>query len=226
VTTDERHFWQSIAREYYDGARHPTTAALNKLSRNVLADWFATAGMRTGIVLEVGAGEPVITSLLDLGENLGIALDFAASMLSEPARHKVRLSFLVADAQVLPIKSETIGTLVASLGSPFNVAPFWNEAYRVLTADGVVAFTSPGYAWARSNRRDRRSGSASVNASYETGGTAIQFRSVVRRRSTQVALLKRAGLVVTHAGTVRSADVELGAVDVAVDLLVAQKFVG
>jgi SAM-dependent methyltransferase len=133
--------------------------------------------------------------------------DSSASMLAYSAKWRSRRARLaVADASRLPVPSDSVELLVASLGDPYNEAAFWSEACRVLAPGGRLVFTTPSHEWAWAFRQGD---AASETAEFElSDGRRICVPSVIHPIAEQTSMIAAAGMIVA-----RVTDVTLGDID-------------
>ncbi|MBL4744041.1 MAG: malonyl-ACP O-methyltransferase BioC, partial [Cycloclasticus sp.] len=104
-------------------------------------------------VLDIGAGTGYLTNKLantfqSNQSNELIALDIAPDMLKTAIKATAQhlLNFICADAEVLPLANNTINAIFSNLAFQWStdLATLFSECYRVLDADGVMAFSSFG----------------------------------------------------------------------------------
>ncbi len=191
--------YEDFAREYYDPLRHPTSANFREASCALLAQSLKECPGEHDWICEVGAGKSMVAELLSgWGCSLDRLLvsDVAPSMLNYSARWDTEgAHLLLADATSLPLRSRSIGVLIASLGDPYNGKAFWREAYRVLCPGGVAQFTVPAHDWARSYRR--RSDAEQGCAEFElVDGRIVAVPSFIYSEDEQCDLMKSSGFSV------------------------------
>jgi len=193
--------YEELASEYYSSTRHPTCANFRSASALVLDRWLGNISRTSGWICEVGPGKSLLAELLTAaGESLHrlILADSSPSMLrhsSRWAQDGARLA--VADAGALPVRSERVALLVASVGDPYNQPSFWAEARRVLKPRGAVVFTTPSYAWASSFRP--YSNGRKMAAEFELAdGRHVSVPSFIYSEEQQAELIAAQGLSVTE----------------------------
>ncbi|MGO9334599.1 MAG: class I SAM-dependent methyltransferase [Acidimicrobiales bacterium] len=147
------------------------------------------------VVLEVGSGRPIA---VELTSGRVVAVDWSLGMM-EPLRRSQRLAYLIGDAERLPVASEAMDAVVASLGAPFNTDRFWQDARRVTRPGGVVAFTTPSYSWAVCDRNATSIHEETCcTATWVSNNEVLTFTSVVLPDEQQVSLAESAGLHLRH----------------------------
>ena len=203
--------YESVALEYYDSARHPTSANFGYASELLLREWIRGLPRPRGWTCEVGPGRSALIRTMardDLDLNKLVLLDRSPRMLAYSAawfRRGARP--VIADALRLPIRSACFGLVVASLGDAYNDPQFWSEVSRVLQPGGVVLFTTPSFEWAVSFRE--RSPEAIVTAEFEImNKTSVLVPSAILPEERQTEAIERVGLRVASVG-----HVELRALD-------------
>jgi SAM-dependent methyltransferase len=197
--------YNDVAREYYRADLHPTCA--NFRTASVAALTAALTDLlpvpTAGPACDVGAGESALTEILTaLPAGVGsppILLDASPRMISHSCGENAFL--LLGDARRLPLCDHAVQLLVASLGDPYNGREFWDEAARVLRADGVILYTCPSWEWVRTYRG--REGSPINVALFETeDGQMLALPSVVLPEEDQIALIAGSGLAVDRLSNV------------------------
>jgi SAM-dependent methyltransferase len=195
--------YDNLAAEYYDAARHPTSANFREASALILSSW--NEYLIGGRVCEVGAGASLADELLTAGAGLGphqlILLDSSFAMLAHSRKALPRGAQLVlADAELLPLADQTVDVLIASLGDAYNSARFWSGACRTLSRSGVVLYTSPSFEWAR---EFRKSSHDTHSAEFElVDGRVVDVPSYVLPLEGQVDLIESNGLLVKESTSV------------------------
>jgi SAM-dependent methyltransferase len=191
--------YESLAAEYYNGRLHPTCANFREGSKAVLNWWLAHLAPAELVFCEVGAGKSLLAELLSPRlkrlDNVFL-LDRSPSMLEYSRRWaELGAHLLVADALHIPLASDSVDVIVASLGDPYNLGDFWVEARRLLKPGGMVFFTTPSYDWARAFR-DQPSAGANV-AEFEVSGTRrVLVESYILPINDQATLLRRSLLAI------------------------------
>jgi len=187
--------YELAASEYYDPLRHPTCAAFRAASilllKPVLAD------PPSGLILEVGAGCSLVYEVAPQFANRTIVSDVEPTMLTYSARLATvrRRLLVVMSATRLAVKNGGVELIVASLGDPYNVEPFWRECARTLTSGGRVAFTTPSFSWSEGFRPDTE---ADVAEFELADGREVALPSFILSRAEQQELIRSAGLEVGH----------------------------
>lgn len=197
-----------LAQEYYDAGCHPTCANFRQASRIVLEAWIGEIWPEEGVVCDVGAGASLLAEIV---HGLGLPMarllltDGSPAMLKHSTEWGLRGATLaVAPAENLPVATNTVGLLVASLGDPYNSREFWREAGRVLSPGAAAVYTTPAHEWATSYRPvERGEGPAAPPA--DNFGTALfllrdgsehRVPSLVLSERGQSDLIEAAGLKV------------------------------
>jgi SAM-dependent methyltransferase len=113
-------------------------------------------------------------------------------------------SFAWADAKRLPFRDSCFDMIVASLGDPYNEAPFWSEAFRVLRPGGQVFMTVPAFSW---SRRFRTNGLTSQAEFISHNGSPVLVPSHIYSSADQADLVQRAGLELSDVSSVGASDI-------------------
>jgi SAM-dependent methyltransferase len=188
-----------VAAEYYDSDRHPTCANFREASKTLLRQFIDAAGVSGGSWVEVGAGDSVLAEVfVETGRPVSDLLltDASSQMLSYSTRwEKLGAKLLVAEADELPVQSNSVDVIVSSLGDPYNTPAFWTEAYRCLRADGHVFFTTPAFEWASSYRSLHRYPQRESEFLLASG-VEVTLPSVILSEERQLALFQANGLQV------------------------------
>jgi SAM-dependent methyltransferase len=187
-----------LAAEYYDPIRHPTSANFRAASAEIVRAWLPCMLPR-GLVLDVGAGDSVVASVMAerraplerllLTDSSDAMLGHSGSWIRKGARAEV------ADAANLPVRNQSVGVLVASLGDPYNTPEFWSEVRRVLDVHGFVIFTTPSYEWSDSFRP--LNGEPEDSAEFELAdGRKVRVPSFIYDQARQRHVIEEAKLSV------------------------------
>jgi SAM-dependent methyltransferase len=190
-----------VAPEYYDGTLHPTSRAFREGSVQLLGPLLlALADER---VLEVGSGQSVLLEFRVHGP--AVITDLDDEMLSySRQRSSDGPSFARADAMRLPFRDSCFDVVVASLGDPYNRAPFWSEASRVLAPGGMVLMTLPAFSW---SRRFRTEGLTSEAEFISRDGSPVLVPSYIYSKVDQAHLVRNAGLELSDMRSVGASDI-------------------
>ena len=185
--------YETVAKEYYEEARHPTCADFREVSSRLLSSYQRDLS-QVRVVVEVGAGRSVKPDIWRdgvRGRATWITTDASAAMLA--SGWNAGTMGAVADARRMPIASSSADAVVSSLGDPYNVPAFWNEVHRVLAHGGLGFYTTPSYEWASKFRgpNDR-----DIAAFELSDGTAELLPSFIHPEDDQVAMIGAAGLEV------------------------------
>lgn len=200
-----RSSYAQVAAEYYDAARHPTCANFREASALYIRSVLQSVAS-DGTIVEAGAGRSLAAEILiEQYKSIDklVMLDSSIEML----RHSIRFlqygaSAIVCDACALPFARNSVSLIISSLGDPYNLQAFWDEAARCLRSGGRCVFTTPSYEWATSFRNSSR---------YERQGYAlfdlqenrsIYLLSLVHSVRDQMAMIDRAGLTVIEVTTI------------------------
>lgn len=150
--------YTDISDEYYDSSKHPTCSNFGYASYLAI-DNFITKHLKfieDAIVCEVGAGKSSLAKSLkqrSLNTKQLILSDSSIQMLQNSFSYaKYGAKFVIADSSSLPLRSNSVDLVVASLGDPYNRINFWVEVNRVLSQEGVCLFTTPSYEWSEAFR--------------------------------------------------------------------------
>jgi hypothetical protein len=109
------------------------------------------------------------------------------------------------NATALTCTNESVTLLVASLADPYNSAPFWNEAHRVVKPSGTLLFTMPSYEWA--SRFRAKTGSTPHTAEFVLrNGEHVDVPSFVPPLPEQVTLMQDAGFMLEAFESLGAAD--------------------
>lgn len=203
--------YEDVACEYYDPVRHPTCANFREASRILLTRWLGQFPVGSDWLCDVGAGKSLMAELLtSAGSGLDrlLLIDESRSMLSySHAWTTAGARVALADARSLPLRSETLGCLVSSLGDPYNDPLFWDEAYRVLRAGGIVHFTTPSYDWAFAYRT--LTGTSMSTAVFElSDGRQICLPSLIYPEDEQRELMASSGFLTKEIAQIHLCDLE------------------
>ena len=189
--------YEELASEYYSSIRHPTCANFRSATALVFDRWRRSISRTTGWTCEVGPGKSLLAEwLAAAGGKLHrlILVDSSPSMLRHSSRwaHEgARLT--VGDARALPVRSESLALLVASVGDPYNQPSFWAEACRALKPGGVAVFTTPSYDWASSFRPS--SNGRKTAADFELAdGRHVSVASLIYPEEQQAQMIAAQGL--------------------------------
>ncbi len=215
--------YEDVASEYYDAHRHPTCANFREASCSLLDQWLRTFSFGSGWVCEVGAGKSLLAELLAArGRSLSrvVLIDSSPGMLAYSKRWcALGASLALATVEMLPLVSESVELLVASVGDPYNEVAFWKEVRRVLQPRGVSLFTTPSYEWASAFRIAAANGLR--KADFElSDGRCIQVPSLIYPEVVQIELFEQSRLVVSEIAQVPRA--ALRSTRVSPKLLVSQ----
>jgi SAM-dependent methyltransferase len=96
---------------------------------------------QSGIALDVGCGAGVSTSALtrrEIGSQV-LGVDPSPAMVRTANRHVEGASFVLASAEALPVRSDTVGLMTAAGSLDYVDAPvFFSEAERVLRPEALL----------------------------------------------------------------------------------------
>jgi SAM-dependent methyltransferase len=197
-----RGSYGDFADEYYDAARHPTSANFRAASALVLDRWRDVILRQTGWTCEIGAGQSLTADRLEsirpsLLPSL-LLIDLSQAMLKFSTRW-VRdgrgVKLVVADATCIPLASNSVESVISLLGDAYNANAFWREVERITMPGGNVVFTSPSYEWS-SRFREHTDGGADTAVFALADGSSLAVPSFISPIGEQVKMLESAGLVV------------------------------
>jgi ubiquinone/menaquinone biosynthesis C-methylase UbiE len=192
------HGYSVLAAEYYDGLLHPTCANFRTGSLKLLTQWLPAKTRARGII-EVGAGSSVVAEQFgNRGQSLSalVITDKCESMLRHSGTFRnLGACLAIADATMLPFRSNAFQCLVSSLGDAYNVKEFWSEASRVVEPGGAVLYTGPSYEWAMGYRTACQEALDVAEFRTKTGST-LAVPSLVLSEREQRQLIHAAGLVI------------------------------
>lgn len=189
--------YADVADEYYDPNRHPTSAAFRFASRSIVDAWLPSRLGRRGYLCDVGAGDSVLAEVLVSRER-----SLRRLYLVDSSEHMLRYSkrwidagasAVLSEASRLPFPPQTVALLVASLGDPFNDAPFWREVTRVLRPDALLVFTTPAFEWAEQFRIANHEPPDAAEFSL-ADGRVIRVPSNIYPEREQIRLMRSNGL--------------------------------
>lgn len=149
---------------------------------------------KSGLALEVGAGDALLGQLAPRVFDELILLDKSEEMISYSRKFEQIARLIVGDALALPFCNNTFSVIAASLADPFNEPQFWNEVQRTLKSGGYCVFTTPSHEWASSFRKrspDEQKGAAFFQL---RGGERVYLPSFVESEVSQIKMMQRAGL--------------------------------
>jgi SAM-dependent methyltransferase len=196
MSEESRRSFESLAGEYYDPLSHPTCGNFRAASRLALTEWLSETGGRNAFT-EVGCGASLLAEVLvEKRQSLdSVTLtDVSPRMISySKCYENMGAHLFVAPADHLPLPTASQQSVVACLGDPYNDLGFWNEAARILRADGQVFFTTPSFEWAN---RFRRSLPASLQTKAEfitSKGKRVWVPSIIVSEEKQRNLIESAG---------------------------------
>ena len=185
-----------IADEYYNTMQHPTCANFRWASDRLL-DRHLTVPPPQGPLCDVGAGDSALAAWLArnrLPVRGAILVDASPEMLAHAhpwLREGAR--GVIAMARALPIPDRSLELVVASLADPFDDYSWWQEARRVLAANGRIVVTTPASGWAREFRES--SDEPKDRARFvKSDGSTVDVPSHVRETTDERELISRAGL--------------------------------
>jgi SAM-dependent methyltransferase len=185
--------YETIALEYYDANRHPTSANFRHLSKRILREVLPGLISESSDLLEVGCGDSVVMEVIaELGLEFGSALltDSSPTMLGYSERWRgPRVDLALADAEHLAFEDERFDLSIAVLGDPYNTEAFWSEMHRTTRRDGHVIYTTPSRAWSVAFRGESRTAAFDP----ETGPDRY-VPSYVYGERAQRAMIKASGL--------------------------------
>ena len=192
--------YEDLASEYYDSVRHPTCANFRDASAHFLRDRLVFAYRETRKVCEVGPGKSLVAELLaERGVPVDglILIDSSPSMLrySEKWAH-TGAQLVIGDAFILPLASESVDLVVASLGDAYNDHHFWRDVERVLRTGGISLFTTPSYDWAAAFRNTDDPFMMTLAEFLLRDGRTLYVPSRIYPRDDQIKLVEDSDLVV------------------------------
>ena len=192
--------YEALAEEYYDSVSHPTCHNFNYLSRSILRDWIFSS--KFSDVLEVGAGDSAAAEAL---HSLGIDLknleiqDGSVGMLAHSEKWiPLGTKLTISDATDIKRADSSVSLIVSSLGDPYNVPPFWEEATRVLRPGGIMIFTMPSFEWSSRFRKEEPNRTQCFADFLLRDGRHISVPSFIRDLPSQIRLMQSTGLVVRN----------------------------
>jgi SAM-dependent methyltransferase len=196
VIPPEPGAYARIAFEYYDATRHPTSANLAAASQRLLHEWFARRRMGNAWICEIGPGRSLVADELRAADARRLLLVDASETMLEYSRPWVvqGACAIVGNALALPLGSDTVDVLVASLGDAYNVAQFWREAERVLRTDGEGFFSVPSYEWAAAFRGGDHTPEFALAEFELLNGAVVHVPSFIHTERAQCDLIERHGL--------------------------------
>lgn len=200
--------YENLAHEYYDAARHPTSANFREASRILLRGWLHQHSAEDLSVCEVGAGKSLLAEM-DVQVGVLTLVDSSPSMLAYSQRFAgPRVKLILGDALRLPPADSSVELLVSSLGDPYNEEGFWKEVFRVLQPGRLALFTTPSYEWAAAFRRSGRQ--RHDFAQFELrDGRRLCVPSLIHPEEIQRKLIESSGLIVKRLIHVRMAELRV-----------------
>lgn len=197
--------YEVLASEYYDPFKHPTCANFRHGSSLLLDGWFDTW---CSPICEAGSGRSAVCELFEEhGRRPGqlTLIDSSSSMLAHSAKWRTmdNATHVIADACGLPLRRNSIGTLVASLGDAFNVEQFWREANRVLQTEGRAYFTTPSHDWAVAYRAVEWQGGMDEAIFTLVNGQTVAVPSIILPLDHQRDLVRSCGFSVEDSRQIR-----------------------
>lgn len=198
--------YSAVAAEYYDAVRHPTCKNFRDASAIFLERALSTYGRDGGWICDVGAGDSIVAALMlrhqsDLDRLLLIDSDQAMLSYSRQyAAHGAKL--LLGTNFQFPFPSKSIGTVISSLGDPYNRSEFWSEVCRVLKPGGICLFTTPSFEWAAEFRASAALEKKDAAYFELKNGIGVYVPSFIYPIDQQDTLIKRCGLRVVDIGKV------------------------
>jgi SAM-dependent methyltransferase len=199
--------YSTLAGEYYNAARHPTSANLRQASVTAIRKLVDLADFN-GRWCDLGAGRSVVAELLSAegkwSETGALFLvDRSEDMLRHTPDDQRRVSrCVVSDATSLPFSECVFDLVVVSLGDPFNGPSLWRELARTVRRNGGVVFTTPARAWATSYRSIEGSPDDAARFDLQSGKT-VHVDSFVFEHNEQVAMASAAGFTLESQLAVR-----------------------
>lgn len=186
--------YSAVAAEYYDRKLHPTCYDFCRFSRFYLDSMLAPNDVARPI-LEVGAGDSVVASILN-GRNQtlhGLEItDASMQMLAYSTKwSSLGAELRVARADELGRPDRSTSLIIASLCDPYNTLKFWIEAARILEEGGRIIATIPSYKWATRYRDDRHISTAEF---VLANGQNVRLPSFIFDLRSQLDLFESAGL--------------------------------
>lgn len=128
--------------EYADAAVLAREAGREMLAR---LDWVT---LNPEVILDAGCGTGYFSGLLQqrYPDAKVIAMDIAYPMLEYVSRQEINVTLICADAEVLPLKNQSVDLVFANMTLPWcdNVENLWREWRRILRPNGLLVFTGLG----------------------------------------------------------------------------------
>lgn len=187
--------YEDVAEEYYDTTMHPTCASLGELSGAFILPRIASLSGNEKTLVEVGVGKSLLAPawIARGGEaNSLFLLDSSPTMLAcSEEWGSLGVKLVVADALSLPFADSSVDVIVASLGDPYNLPKFWEEAARTLRPGGLALFTTPAHEWSLSFRPPHQRSSAEF---LRRDGEVLLMPSPVLTEEQQAEMFAEAGL--------------------------------
>jgi len=185
--------YETIAGEYYDAERHPTSANFRYLSKRILREALPSIVTPTTDLIEVGAGDSLVMEVI---AELGLPFHSATLTDSSPTMLRYsehwmseRVELGLEDAERLPFEANSFDLSVAILGDPYNTPAFWSGMARTTRAGGHALYTTPSRAWSTAFRGE------STTAAFDAEtGPDRNVPSFVHDEATQRQLVEAAGL--------------------------------
>jgi SAM-dependent methyltransferase len=200
--------YSAIASEYYDALRHPTCKNLRDASTIFLERALSLCGRDSTWICDVGAGDSIVAALMlrrksDLSRLLLVDCDYA--MLSYSSQYSAHGAELLLGTNFqLPFPSKSIGTVISSLGDPYNRNEFWSELCRVLRPGGICLFTTPSFEWAVEFRASKSPEKKDAAYFELKNGTGVYVPSFIYSIDQQDALIRQYGLRVVDVEKISS----------------------
>jgi SAM-dependent methyltransferase len=132
----EHQGWQEIASRYHDGFAAVTTQSAKAL----LDAAEVSAGTR---VLDVACGPGYVAAAALARKAIPTGIDFSSEMVEEAQGRYPDIDFREGDAEALALPDASFDAVVMNFGMLHLARPeqALHEAYRVLRANGRIAFT-------------------------------------------------------------------------------------
>jgi SAM-dependent methyltransferase len=202
--------YEQLGGEYYDSSRHPTCRNFQDASARLIESVLPEIEPDT-LSVDVGAARSVLMQLLlKRGHRFGdvLVLDSAPAMLEYSRQFQGAGALLtVADATLLPLRSNAASLIVASLGDAFNTENFWKEVARCLRPGALCIFTTPAYEWAKSFRQSASDECENLAYFQLADERFLYVPSIIHSVEIQCQLIRAAGLRVSDVSAISAAEI-------------------
>jgi ubiquinone/menaquinone biosynthesis C-methylase UbiE len=198
--------YEELATDYYKPGIHFCQKNFRMASELLLKDILENhLILPNGEMLEVGAGDSLLADYLQKYSPRRMSdlliTDISAGMLIHSKKYlQYGARIHLSPAEDLPVDNHSIDFLLASLGDCYNNSQFWQEASRVITANGYILITLPSFAWVSCFRHMQPRSEFVINQKKYT------VPSFVYDQENQQQLLSTYGLTIKQLFQIRKQD--------------------